>query len=171
MATVSEAGRARPAKPWTPDGFERFLAAGSVVLLACVLAAIARGHDRWGEAGAAVWLHLGTIVVALALTPLMLLRPRGDRLHRRFGRVWVAAMLATAALSFLVRNVNHGGLSFIHILSAWTLVQVPVILFSARSHNVVRHRRAVRGMVFGALLIAGFFTFPFNRMLGSWLFG
>ena len=52
-------------------------------------------------------------------------------------------MIATAALSFLVRNVNHGGPSFIHILSAWTLVQVPLILFSARSHNVIRHRRPV----------------------------
>ena len=28
----------------------------------------------------------------------------------------------------------------------------------------------VRGLVIGALLIAGFFTFPFNRLLGSWLF-
>jgi hypothetical protein len=25
-------------------------------------------------------------------------------------------------------------------------------------------------MVLGALLIAGFFTFPFNRLLGHWLF-
>jgi hypothetical protein len=25
--------------------------------------------------------------------------------------------------------------------------------------------------VVGALLTAGFFTFPFHRMLGSWLFG
>jgi uncharacterized membrane protein len=29
----------------------------------------------------------------------------------------------------------------------------------------------VRGMVTGALLVAGFFTFPFGRMLGAWLFG
>jgi uncharacterized membrane protein len=35
---------------------------------------------------------------------------------------------------------------------------------------VKRHRRSVRAMVTGALLIAGFFTFPFNRLLGHWLF-
>jgi uncharacterized membrane protein len=34
----------------------------------------------------------------------------------------------------------------------------------------VRHRRGVRAMVTGALLIAGFFTFPFDRLLGHWLF-
>lgn len=169
MATVQDIGM-RQARPFTPDGFERFLAVGAIVLLAAVLAAIVRGHARWGEANLPIWLHLGTIMIALALTPTMLLRPRGDRLHRRLGRIWVAAMIATAALSFVVRNVNPGGFSFIHILSAWTLVQVPIILFSARAHNVIRHRRAVRGMVFGALLIAGFFTFPFNRMLGAWLF-
>ena len=59
----------------------------------------------------------------------------------------------------------------IHILSAWVLVQVPLIIWSARRHDVRRHRRAVRGMVIGALLVAGFFTFPFGRMLGQWLAG
>jgi uncharacterized membrane protein len=34
-----------------------------------------------------------------------------------------------------------------------------------------RHRRGIRAMVLGALLIAGFFTFPFDRLLGRWLFG
>ena len=53
----------------------------------------------------------------------------------------------------------------------WTLLQVPVIVLAARRHDVARHRSAVRGMVLGALLIAGFFTFPFNRLLGQWLFG
>jgi hypothetical protein len=54
--------------------------------------------------------------------------------------------------------------------SAWTLVQVSLIVRAARAHDVARHRRRVRGMVTGALLISGFFTFPFGRMLGSWLF-
>jgi uncharacterized membrane protein len=68
--------------------------------------------------------------------------------------------------------VSHPGhLSVIHILSAWTLIVVPVIVFAARSGNIVRHRRSVRGMVIGALLIAGFFTLPPFRMLGQWLFG
>jgi hypothetical protein len=41
---------------------------------------------------------------------------------------------------------------------------------NARSHNVPAHRRAVRGLVVGALLAAGFFTFAFDRLLGHWLF-
>ncbi len=70
-----------------------------------------------------------------------------------------------------IRGLNGGSLSVIHILSAWTLIQVPLIVWAARSHNIARHRAAVRGMVTGALLIAGIFTFPFGRLLGHWLFG
>jgi uncharacterized membrane protein len=48
---------------------------------------------------------------------------------------------------------------------------VPVIVISARRHQHAQHRGAVRGMVSGALLIAGFFTFAPDRLLGGWLFG
>ncbi|RYD47107.1 MAG: hypothetical protein EOP60_18020 [Sphingomonadales bacterium] len=168
MASVTVTKRPHP---FAPDRFERLLSIGAMILLAAVLIALARGHAHWSEIGAVVWAHLATILVALALTPSMLLRPRGDRLHRRLGWLWCAAMLLTAALSFLVHTSRPGGYSVIHILSAWVLIQVPLLVWRARTHNVKAHRRAVRAMVLGALLIAGFFTFPFNRMLGSWLFG
>ena len=168
---AATAHSAPTAKPLLPDLYEKILAAGAVVMLAFVAAALARGHDHWHEVGPVVWAHLFTIVIALVLTPVMLLRRRGDRLHRRLGWVWGGAMLTTAAASLFIRLINHGGLSVIHILSVWTLIQVPVIVISARRHDVRRHRSAVRGMITGALLIAGFFTFPFGRMLGSWLAG
>ncbi len=152
------------------DRFETALATGALVLLGTVLIALAKGHADWSRVPAMVWLHLLTIGIALALTPVMLLRRRGDRRHRQLGYVWVVAMGLTALISFAIRGANHGGFSIIHILSAWTLFQVPRIVMFARSHNIVRHRRAVRAMVLGALLIAGFFTFPFDRMLGHWLF-
>lgn len=153
------------------DAFERFLSVGAALLLLAVLAALARGQAQWHLIGPMIWGHIATIAVALALTPIMLLRPRGDRLHRRLGYVWVAAMAGTALLSFGIRQTHHGGFSVIHLLSVWTLIQVPLIVWTARTHQHARHRGAVRGMVFGALLIAGFFTFPFGRLLGSWLFG
>jgi uncharacterized membrane protein len=48
---------------------------------------------------------------------------------------------------------------------------VILLVWYARRHQVARHRGAVRGMVMGALLVAGFFTFPFGRLMGRWLFG
>ncbi len=169
MATVT-AGTTR-AKPLAADGYEKFLAVAAIVLLATVLVALARGYPHWGAVPPLVWGHLATILPALALTPVMLLRPRGDKLHRLLGKIWVAAMFLTALLSFGVRESRHGNFSLIHLISAYVVIVAPLIWWTARSHNVRRHRTMVRGMVTGALLIAGFFTFPFGRMLGAWLFG
>lgn len=158
------------ARPLDPDAYERVLAGGAVLLLAAAVIAIVRGRGEWALVPVLVWIHLATIGVALALTPVMLLRARGDRRHRVTGTIWVAAMVATALLSFGIRQSNRG-FSIIHLLSVWVLIQVPLLWWAARTHRVARHRRSVRGLVTGALLIAGFFTFPFDRLLGHWLLG
>jgi uncharacterized membrane protein len=169
MASIAEA----PTRvhPYAPDTFEKLLSLGAFVLLGFVIAALAKGFAEWHMIKSVVWVHLTSITLAVALTPVMLLRPRGTASHRFLGWIWATAMLLTALVSFGVRGMNNGGFSFIHILSAWTSLQVPIIIWSARTHNVKRHRSSVRGMVTGALLIAGFFTFPFDRLLGHWLFG
>ena len=168
MATL--AGRIGRAKPLTADLYEKMLGVGAVLMLAAVLAALARGWAEWGRVPAVVWMHLLTILVALALTPVLMFGRRGSRRHRKLGQVWVAAMIATAAASLFVRE-SGGGWSPIHILSILTLAGVPYLWWTAHTRNVAAHRRAVRGTVTGALLVAGFFTFPFGRMLGRWLLG
>ncbi len=174
MATTP--ARQGPFERWLPN---QALAAASLLLFAAAVTAVLRGRVDWPAVPPLVWLHLGTILAATALTPVMLLRRKGDRRHRQLGYVWAAAMLGTAITSLFFHTraprgtlgVFSGDVSPIHILSIWVMLQVPLIVVSARRHDPVRHERAVRGMVLGALLIAGFFTFPFNRMLGRWLFG
>jgi uncharacterized membrane protein len=171
MATTAAPAPARARLSLKPDLFDRILSGAALLLLAFVLTALWRGRSEWGEVPAVVWSHIATILLAIVLTPVMLLRRRGDRLHRRLGWVWAGSMALTAMLTFWIRGLNQGSLSLIHILSAWTLVQVPLIVWSARTHDHRKHRNSVRGMVTGALLIAGIFTFPFDRLLGRWLFG
>lgn len=154
-----------------PGRLEKLLGALALVMLGFVIAAVLRGAPEWGRIPAVVWFHLATIALALALTPVLLWRPRGTPGHRLLGYVWAAAMLLTAVDSLFVRLTNHGRFSPIHALSAMTIVLVPLLVWHARRHRVASHRRVVRGMVIGALLVAGFFTFPFNRLLGHWLFG
>ena len=158
---------------------DRRLAAATVVMLAAVVVAVGRGgHADWGRVPPLIWLHLGLIAVALGLTPVMLLRRKATRSHRILGYVWATAMVATAAVSLAFRTgagagnrgVFSGDISPIHVLSVIVLVMVPRLVGSARRHDVVGHRRGVRGIVIGAILIAGFFTFPFDRLLGHWLF-
>lgn len=156
-------------KSLAPDALERALAYAAVLLACVVFAAVLRGMAEWGRVSPVVWLHLSTVLFALILTPVMLLRPRGDLLHRQLGWIWSAAMFGTAVISFGMRE-RGGAFSPIHILSVAVILFVPILVLSARRHNVRRHRRTARGIVIGALLVAGFFTFPFNRMLGRWLF-
>jgi uncharacterized membrane protein len=172
MATTTAQAALPKAKPnLAPTLYDRFLALASTALLAAILIALWKGRGEWVHVPAFVWAHLVTIILAVALTPLMMLRRRGDRLHRRLGWIWSASILLTAAFTFGIRGINSGALSLIHILSAWTLLQVPMIVIFARRHDHAKHRNAVRGVVTGGLVIAGFFTFPFGRMLGQWLFG
>ncbi|UAJ11348.1 DUF2306 domain-containing protein [Glacieibacterium megasporae] len=149
---------------------DRGLGIAAGIMLAVVAVAVARGYADWSRISWHVWAHLGLIATALALTPVMLIRPKGSRSHRVLGWVWASAMILTALSSLLIRDTNHGGFSVIHILSVWVLLQVPLLVWRARKHDVAGHRHGVRGIVFGALLIAGFFTFPFDRLLGHWLF-
>jgi uncharacterized membrane protein len=171
MATTAAPAQTRPRLSLKPDLLDRILSVLALALLAFVLTALGRGRSQWAEVPGFVWAHIATIVTAVALTPVMLLRRRGDRLHRQLGWAWASSMALTALLSFWIRGINQGSLSLIHILSAWTLIQVPLIVRSARRHDHRRHRNAVRAMVIGALLVAGMFTFPFDRLMGRWLFG
>ena len=170
MATIAPRSVAK-SQSIRPDTYELVLAAGAVILLAAVLAAIVRGHAHWQEVPSIVWLHLGTVLIALALTPILLLKQRGTSQHRRLGWAWSVAMFVTAVGSLFIRKATGSGWSPIHVLSGLTIVLVPLLVSRARQHDVSGHRRSVRGTVTGALLIAGFFTLPFGRMLGRWLLG
>lgn len=153
------------------DGYEKLLAFAAAAIWILLVAALIRGFPDWGRVPASIWIHIVTIFVALTLTPVMLLRRRGDASHRVLGWVWAVSLCVTAADTFLIRTLTPPSLSYIHILSAWTLIQVPLLVFAARTHNVRRHRSAVKGIVTGALLIAGVFTLLPGRLLPLWLFG
>ena len=158
-------------RPTSPDMVERICAYLAIGLFLVASAAVWKGRSQWAAIPWQVWLHLATLAVVLVITPIMLLRRRGDNRHRLLGWIWSVCMFATALISLDVRLINNGGFSFIHILSVITLIGVPVLILSARRRDIRRHRGQARGFVIGALLIAGFFTFPFDRLLGSWLFG
>jgi uncharacterized membrane protein len=158
-------------KSLEPDLYEKILAIAAIVLLLLVSTALFRGRAAWANVAPIVWLHLGSVMLALVITPIQLLRRRGDLWHHHFGWIWAISLFCTAGISFAIREINDGGLSFIHIFSAITVVIVPILVLAARHHQIARHRRTVRGLVTGALLTAGYFTLLPNRILGGWLWG
>ena len=160
----------KPVTSTAPDWYEKVLAVVAGILFVIVVVALAKGQAGWSQVRPVVWAHLATIMTALALTPYMLLRPRGTPNHRLLGKVWVAAMVATAAISLLIRHSDQTYFSIIHILSVFVLFMAPRVWLTARKHNLAGHRGTVRGLVTGALIVAGYFTLLETRMLGHWLF-
>ena len=114
-------------------------------------------------------LHALGATFSLAVGALVLLRRRkGDRAHRRVGRVWMVAMYWTAGSSFGIRALHPGHLSWIHGLSAWTLVSLTVALWAARTHRHRLHRDFVVGSYFG-LVGAGIAAMEFPARLAPQL--
>lgn len=173
-AAATTAPRRRPAADLGP-GFRAFLAIGAGVVLLPILVALARvltGHAPEGGALKAVALsiHLATVIPAIPLGAWVLLQRKGGPRHRLLGKVWLALMLAAAISAWWIRQVNHGGLSFIHLL-------VPMVLFgswravaTAKRGDIVAHRRVLVGMFVGALLIPAVTAFAPGRLMWMWLF-
>jgi uncharacterized membrane protein len=116
---------------------------------------------------AQIWLHLLSILPAIALGIAQLILPKGTSTHRAVGRTWVILMLTTSISSFWIQRV---GFSWIHGLSVVTIVSVIAGLVYARTGN----RRAHVGCMLGAFLGslgAGIGAVSPGRFLHSVLFG
>lgn len=172
MATSAEAATdASGGKLWgyKPGGMDYVLSAGCVAMLVAMGLAVWRGREQLAMVPGTYPIHFGTLAVALAITPVMLLRAKGDRLHRTFGYIWIAAMVITSIDVMFIRDINDGGFSLVHLLVPLTLYTCWRIVATARAGNHAAHRKHVHGIVIGALLVAGFFTFMFNRLFAVWI--
>lgn len=116
-------------------------------------------------AGPAVHIHLTATILALLLGIVMLARRKGTLPHRLLGWIWVGLMLTAAVSSFWITGIR-GGYSPIHALSVLVLVLVPLAVLAIRRGKVARHRMAMIGLFFGALVIPGLFTLLPMRLLG-----
>jgi uncharacterized membrane protein len=156
----------------------RNLAIATAALMAVMLVAMVRGAAQFPLLPVLVQIHLLSMVAIMGLTVPMLLRAKGTPGHRLLGRTWAALMFGNALLTLCFNagsrqsgGVFAGDFSPIHAISLFVLVMVPVAVLRARRHDVRGHEGTIRGLVIGSLLVAGFFTLPFGRVMGTWLMG
>jgi len=64
-----------------------------------------------------------------------------------------------------------GRFSFIHLISVFVLVMLPVAVWQARTGRISGHRRSMQGIFLGGLVIAGALTFVPPRIMGRMIFG
>ncbi|HYD89655.1 MAG TPA: DUF2306 domain-containing protein [Vitreimonas sp.] len=125
----------------------------------------------WGDLPWMVQLHVYAAVTALVIGTVILLRPKGRGLHKALGWSWVLAMGVTAVSSLFITGLNGGYWSFIHLLSGWTIIALPMAIYAIRSRKVDIHRRAMTSMFVGGLLVAGALSFIPGRVMFQMFFG
>lgn len=125
----------------------------------------------WLALSPVIKLHVLAALAGLLIGVIILLRPKGRGLHKALGWGWVTAMGATAVSSLFITGLNGDAYSFIHVLSGWTVVALPMAIFAIRKGNVLAHRRAMTGMFVGGLIVAGALSFLPGRFMFEFFFG
>jgi uncharacterized membrane protein len=122
--------------------------------------------DPFLEAPIEVQIHAVAAIAAFGLGLFQVFGPRlGRAIHIIFGITWTALMIVVAVSALFITELFGDWWSPIHLfvlLTAFGLWQA----FRALSRGEFRaHGKHMRGLYFGALLIAGAFTFLPGRMM------
>ena len=118
------------------------------------------------DASPAIQIHTFLAIAAAILTLAIFSLKRGTSAHRWMGWCWVILMGVVALSSFAISEIKMlGPFSPIHLLSVFVLVQLVVNVRAARSKKFRRHACGMKGLTFGALLIAGGFTLLPGRIM------
>jgi uncharacterized membrane protein len=174
----------RPALPRIPGYVVAVMAVSALIALALTFAhvdprtffAAASLEPHWPDlsglarASPVVKVHLFAALVAIGLGAVLMLSRKGARFHRVAGWIWVALILVVAGSSLFITGLNGDRWSLIHLLSGWTMITAPLALVAARRHKVRQHRRAMMGIFYGGLLIAGALAFMPGRILWNVFF-
>ena len=123
------------------------------------------------DAGLAIQLHVAAAAFAIVLSAAIIIVRRGTPAHKHVGRAWVAMLALICISSFWITGMNSTQYSWIHLLSAWTLLGLACAIWAVRAGNIRVHKYAMTSTMIGALLGAGFFAFMPGRMMSAVLFG
>ena len=124
------------------------------------------------QASLSIQIHAFSAMGALFMGAIQLAAPKGTLPHRIVGSVWVCLMLIVSISAFFIHQLRvWGPWSPIHLPAIFTLAGLPVAVWRAHKHDVVRHRRSMLGLFVGALVIAGLFTLLPGRIMHTVVFG
>ena len=118
------------------------------------------------SASPAIQIHAFAAMAAFVLGIVQFAAPKGTLPHRTVGWIWVGLMTLVSVSAFFIHEIRlWGSWSPIHLLAIFTLIMLPLAVRHARRHSVESHRRVMIAIFFGALVIAGAFTFLPGRIM------
>ena len=116
--------------------------------------------------------HVLAAFAAVILGAAQLWMPKGGRVHRIMGYIWVALMAIVSLSSFFIHELRLvGAFSPIHLLSIFTLWSLYMAIRAAKDRRIHAHRCWMQNLYVMALLITGAFTFLPGRTMHMVLFG
>lgn len=142
------------------------------------------------EASPTVKIHFVAAVIALGLGVVQFAAPKGTLPHRTIGWTWMALMAVMILTSLFIRDRFMWGpfsssvclvpnqsqiwmfrCGALHVLSVYALLALPYAVLHARHGNIRLHAWTVFSVLFGAVVVAGAFTFQPPRILNAIFFG
>lgn len=175
---MAEARRAHAGRSWIGWAFVTAILAAAIIPFGPDVVRAFAGVSLhapdwplWIRLPLAVKLHIISALAALGVGTIILFRPKGTGFHKTLGWTWVIAMGTTAVSSLFITGLNGNSYSFIHLLSGWTIIGLPMAVYAIRNRKVETHKRAMTGMFVGGLLIAGALTFLPGRFMFEFLLG
>lgn len=120
-------------------------------------------------------LHLVSAIASMVVAATVFLNRKGTRFHKTLGWAFAVFITATAVTAIFIRRThgipNIAGFTPIHLFVLLTAIQLPRALLKIRRGDVEGHARSMRGLVLGALIIAGVLAFLPGRVMYQALFG
>ncbi len=125
------------------------------------------------SAPAIIQFHVAAALIGIVIGPFALFRNRRDRVHKTLGYIWVVSIAAVSLSALWIGSeiaiLWHFGP--IHLLSLFTLWGVGEGIWHIRRGNIAAHRASMQSVWFGAMGLAGLFTFAPGRIMNQVVFG
>jgi len=122
-------------------------------------------------AGPTIVIHTLAALGALVLGAALYALPKGRRPHQAIGITCAILLLTTALTAVFITTDPSGAFSWIHGFIPLTLFGLFGIWMGVARRNFRQHKFAARGIIFGALLVPGLFTFVPGRIMHAVVFG
>jgi uncharacterized membrane protein len=125
-----------------------------------------------------VLIHLFTALAAFFLGAWQIWgSKKGSKWHKQLGWLWFALMTTVATSAIFIQGLaeagvwNLWGFSLIHLFVLLTFWSVPRAILAVRRGDIETHKKEVKGLYLGGMLIAGGFTFLPGRTMWHIFFG
>lgn len=120
------------------------------------------------DAPLAIRLHVIAVIPAAMLGPIIFAMPKGTRLHRLLGSLWMLLMLTAAISSLFIHQLRLiCPFSPLHSLAVYVIVSCVRAIWAVRKGHIQSHQNILKSVYIGGIIVAGAFSFAPGRLMSE----